>query len=533
MNLFQHIRRDLPASIVVFFVAVPLCLGIALASGVPLFAGVIAGIIGGILVGSLSGSPLGVSGPAAGLIVIVVAAIESLGFPAFLAAVVIAGVFQIILGVLRCGVIAYFFPSSVIKGMLCGIGVIIIMKQIPHAVGHDSDPEGQLAFQQPDGDTTLSSFESMMNDLTREAILMSAICLGILILWDQVLSKKSKIFRIIQGPLVAVAFGIIYQVVMSKVAPDWAFTEKHLVTVPVVDGLAGFKELMTFPDFGALGDYRVWTTAFTLAIVASLETLLCVEATDKMDPERRVTPTNRELIAQGCGNIASGMIGGLPVTQVIVRSSANIQSGARTKMSAILHGVFLLIAVGLLPTLLNLVPLSVLASILLVVGYKLAKPALFINMFKAGWGQFVPFIVTILGIVFTDLLVGIGLGLGVAVAMLLFRSYKNSHFLHMKESEEPGRGHVVRMRLAEEVTFFNRATVLTTLGNIPDNSHVTIDASETVYLDDDVVELIAEFCESAPRRGIEVEYIEAPDTDPRARKVITQEEEKPEVGAAS
>ena len=378
--MFSNLRQDLPASVVVFFVAVPLCLGIALASGAPLFSGLIAGIIGGTVVGSISRSQLGVSGPAAGLAVIVLAAIGELGFEAFLVAVVLAGVIQILLGLARSGFIAYFFPSSVIKGMLAGIGVIIILKQIPHALGHDSDPEGQLAFQQPDGDTTVSALSSMLGDFQLGAIVISALSLAILIFWETVLGKKSKLFRIVQGPLVAVVFGIVFQLMASRFFPSLALDPSHLVSVPVADSLGGFFKLFTFPDWSRLTDQAIYMTALTLAIVASLETLLCVEATDKLDPQKRVTPTNRELIAQGCGNCVSGMIGGLPITQVIVRSSANIQSGAQTKISAILHGVLLLVFVMFLPGILNLVPLAVLASILFVVGYKLARPAVIMSM---------------------------------------------------------------------------------------------------------------------------------------------------------
>ncbi|MCA8961361.1 MAG: SulP family inorganic anion transporter [Planctomycetes bacterium] len=506
MNLLAHARKDMPASVVVFFVAVPLCLGIALASGAPLFSGLISGIIGGILVGAISRSQLGVSGPAAGLAVIVLAAIGNLGFEAFLLAVALAGLIQVAMGLARCGFIAHFFPSSVIKGMLAGIGVIIVLKQFPHALGHDSDPEGDLAFVQPDGETTLSSFSAMIGDFQISAIVISIVSLAILITWDTVLAKRSRIFRLVQGPLVAVAFGIVYQLVCASFFPSLALQRDHLVNVPVAEGLAGFAGLFTFPDWSRIGDAAVLTTAVTLAVVASLETLLCVEATDKLDPEKRVTPTNRELIAQGCGNFVAGLVGGLPVTQVIVRSSANIQSGARTKLSAILHGVLLLFFVLVLPGVLNLIPLAVLASILLVVGYKLARPEIFLAMFRGGMQQFAPFLLTVLGIVFTDLLTGIGLGMALAILLILRQSYRNSHFLHLEEYDAPNTPHRVTMTLAEELTFLNRGAIVRALSSISDGSHVTIDASATQYMDEDIREVIQEFRDTADRRSITVEW---------------------------
>ena len=505
MTLFQNLKQDLPASIVVFFVAVPLCLGIALASGAPLFSGLIAGIIGGIIVGSLSGSSLGVSGPAAGLAVIVLAAIGELGFEAFLVSVVLAGFIQIALGLARAGFIAYFFPSSVIKGMLAGIGIIIILKQIPHAFGHDSDPEGDMAFHQPDGETTFSSIAAMLGDFQMGAIVITIISMAILIFWETVLVKRAKIFQLIQGPLVAVIFGICFQLMATKFFPKLALDASHLVNVPVASGISGVVELFTFPDWSRLMDSAVIITAATLAIVASLETLLCVEATDKLDPQKRITPTNRELLAQGCGNCISGFIGGLPITQVIVRSSANIQSGARSKLSAILHGIFLLISVLLLPGLLNIIPLAVLASILFVVGYKLAKPSLFKQIYDSGMDQFLPFIVTILGIVFTDLLLGIGLGMLCALIIILRRNYLDSFEVKIEDHESPDHTHKVTFKLAEEVSFLSRAAVVKSLSNIPDGSHVTFDITDNRHMDADIKELIEEFRNTAQYRSITVE----------------------------
>ncbi len=402
--MFKHLKNDLPASIVVFFVALPLCLGIALASGAPLFSGLIAGIIGGVVVGALSGSKIGVSGPAAGLAAIVLTAIGTLGgYENFLVAVVLGGIIQLVFGLLRLGIIGYYFPSSVIKGMLTGIGIIIILKQIPHFFGYDAEPEGADSFLEASGENTFSAILNIIDNITPGSLLIGVIGLAILLLWSNVLSKKGKIFQLIQGPLVAVVVGIIFYV-LTQDNSSLAIQTTHLVSVPVPDDFSSFLGQFSFPNFSVITNPEVWVVGFTIALVASLETLLCVEATDKLDPHKNVTPTNRELLAQGTGNIISGMIGGLPITQVIVRSSANIQSGGRTKMSAIIHGFLLLISVILIPKLLNMIPLSVLAAILLIVGYKLAKPSLFKTMYNLGWKQFLPFIVTVAGIVFTEII---------------------------------------------------------------------------------------------------------------------------------
>src|SRR5210317_188181 len=394
-NPFANLKQDVPSALVVFLVALPLCLGIALASGAPLFSGLIAGIVGGIVVGSISKSAQGVSGPAAGLAVIVLVAIQDLGsFDIFLLAVVLAGVFQILLGVVRAGVIGYYFPSSVIKGMLSGIGIIIFLKQIPHAFGYDADPEGDFAFVQHDGHNTFSEFKYMLEAISPSATLIAGLGLLILIIWERPFMKKLSFTTIVQGPLVAVVTGILLKLYFDG-KEGWELAGDHLVSIPVTEGLSGFIGQFTTPDFSAFLNPAIYTIGVTMAVVASLETLLCVEATDKLDPYKRVTPTNRELLAQGAGNIVSGLVGGLPITQVIVRSSANIQSGVRTKNSAILHGILLLLSVALFGSLLNLVPLAVLASILFIVGYKLAKPALFREMARLGPAQFGPFMVTI------------------------------------------------------------------------------------------------------------------------------------------
>ncbi|GLB48346.1 SulP family inorganic anion transporter [Neptunitalea lumnitzerae] len=501
--MFKTLKNDIPASIIVFFVALPLCLGIALVSEAPPFAGLIAGIVGGVVVGSLSGSSLGVSGPAAGLAAIVAAAILKLGYENFLVAVVLAGIIQLVFGIIKAGVIGYYFPNSVIKGMLTGIGILIILKEIPHFFGYDKDPEGDWEFIQVDGENTLSEILSAVNHISPGATLVGIIALLILILWSTVLAKKSKIFQLIQGPLVAVVVGILLFNVFQgnnllAIAPN------HLVRVPVPEGIDSFLGQFSFPNFDALGNKEVYIVAFTIALVASLETLLSVEATDKIDPEKRVTPTNRELLAQGTGNIVSGLIGGLPITQVIVRSSANIQSNAKSKMSAILHGFLLLISVILIPKLLNMIPLSALAAVLFVVGYKLAKPSLFVTMWKAGRKQFLPFIVTIVLIVFKDLLWGIGVGLAIGVLIVLVKSYRNSHFLHKKESADH---HHFTMRLAEEVTFFNKGAILRELESIPEHSFLELDVRGTKYLDNDIVEILEDFSYKAKARNIHIKLI--------------------------
>ena len=507
--MFKYLKNDLPASIVVFFVALPLCLGIALASGAPLFSGLIAGIVGGIFVGALSGSQIGVSGPAAGLAAIVLAAIASLGYENFLVAVVLGGAIQLLFGIFRLGIIGYYFPSSVIKGMLTGIGIIIILKQIPYFFGFDKDPEGDFAFFQIDGENTFSEIFNTISGIISGnfsvgATLVALLAMIILILWSNVLSKKGKFFQLVQGPLVAVAAGIIFYLVTK--GTSLGITEEHLVAVPVPDGFDSFIGQFSFPNFGAITNPEVWITAFTIALVASLETLLCVEATDKLDPEKRVTPTNRELLAQGSGNIVSGLIGGIPITQVIVRSSANIQSGGRTKLSAIVHGFFLLISVMLIPTLLNKIPLSVLAAILFIVGYKLAKPKLFKTMYQLGWKQFLPFIVTVLIIVFKDLLWGIGIGLAVGIIVILIKSYQNSHFLHIEENHS-GEKDLVKMTLAEEVTFFNKGAILKEFNNLPEGAYLELDVRKTRYLDNDIIEILEDFSTKAKNKNIDIKLI--------------------------
>lgn len=504
-GIFQNLKNDLPASIVVFLVAVPLCLGIALASGAPLFSGIIAGIIGGIVVGALSGSQLGVSGPAAGLAVIVLTAIQELGaFEIFLTAVVIGGFFQLLLGYAKAGIIGYYFPSSVIKGMLSGIGIIIILKQIPHAFGYDKDYEGSVSFAQPDGHNTLSELYYMFEAVSPGAVIISVLSMIVLILWEQPFMKRISLFKIIQGPLVVVALGIFLNILFQNMA-SISLRADQVVAIPVAESIGGFFSQFTFPDFSQITNPAIWITGITIAVVASLETLLCLEATDKLDPMKRVTPANQELKAQGIGNMFSGLVGGLPITQVIVRSSTNIQSGGRTKMSAIFHGVILLGCAMAIPKVLNLIPLASLAAILFLVGYKLAKPTLFKEMYNLGKAHFIPFMVTILGIVFTDLLKGIGMGLAVAIFYILYNNYKKPFVF---KTEKHINDREIRIELAEDVTFINKAGIQRVLSQIPDGSKVVIDTSKSINIDHDVWEIMNEFKTNAQFRDIDLEIIE-------------------------
>jgi len=498
-------KNDLAASIIVFLVALPLCLGIALASGAPLMSGIVAGIIGGIAVGYFSGSALGVSGPAAGLVVIVIGAITSLGFEAFLLAVVIAGAIQIGLGYLKAGIIAYYFPSSVIKGMLSAIGIIIILKQLPHTVGYDNDYPGDINFLQADGFNTFSEILHMMNFISPGAVLISTISILILIFWERPFMKKFAFTQFVQGPLVVVILGIVLNQLFQSIT-TLAISTENMVRLPEIGSLAGFFNQFTFPDFSQWKNPLIYSTAITLAIVASIETLLCVEATDKLDPRKRITPTNQELRAQGIGNILSGLIGGLPVTQVIVRSSANIQSGAKTKWSTIMHGFILLITLVSIPGILNMIPLASLAAILIMVGYKLAKPSVLREMLKQRKSQYIPFFVTIIGIVFTDLLIGITLGMVVGIFHILYKNYKIP-FLVRSQNGDPKH---IRLELSQDVSFLNKASIMKTLNNLPAGSQITIDSSKAIHVDQDVLEILNDFKENAKHKDIELHMIKTP-----------------------
>lgn len=497
-SLFGHLKSDLSSSIVVFLVAVPLCLGIALASGAPFFSGLIAGIVGGIVIGSLSNSQLSVSGPAAGLTAIVLTAITRLGaFEIFLCAVVAAGLLQLALGFIRAGSIANYFPGSVIKGMLTGIGIIIILKQIPHAFGYDKDAEGSQAFVGPDGNTMFTALLEPLTKIHYGVTIITMVSLALLILWEKPFMKK---FGAVPGALVAVAVSILLNFVFTAVVPSLRVGGEHLVQIPVPGNMSEFVGLFQFPDFSRMFTGDVFLTAVTLATVASVETLLCIEAVDKMDPQRRITNPNRELKAQGVGNIISGLLGGLPVTSVIVRSTANLNAGAKTKLSAILHGVLILVCVLLIPGILNMIPLGALAAILLMTGYKLAKISIFKQMFANGKYQWIPFLITVIAVVRFDLLTGVGLGLVASIVAILYGNLKNSYYFHQKKHQD---GELIHIRLSEEVSFLNKASIKLTLDHLPENSTVLIDATASHYIDFDVLELIKEFKEvKAPLKNI-------------------------------
>jgi MFS superfamily sulfate permease-like transporter len=506
---FNKIKNDLAASLVVFLVALPLCLGLGLAStGRPdlVFSGIIAGIVGGIVVGAFSGSALGVSGPAAGLVVIVLGALNSLGsFDVLLLAIFISGVIQLAAGFMQAGIIGYYFPSSVIKGMLAAIGLTLILKEMPHALGYDKDFIGDFALEQSDGHNTFSELYYAFIYNSAGAIIISVISLTILILMEKPFIKKVSLFKFLPGPLFVVIAGIALNHLFASVNPDWVLSGEHLVQLPTASSIGEFFSFFSFPDFSAWNNPKVYFVALTLAGVASIETLLCVEATDKLDPQKRNTPTNRELKAQGIGNMISGLIGGLPITQVIVRSSANMNAEATSKASTILHGVILLISAIFIPHVLNLIPLATLAAILLMVGYKLSRIELYKNMYRIGWDQFIPFMATIIGILATDLLKGIGIGMAFAIFFILRTNFRHSY--QYKKEMRPD-GEIIKLRLSEEVTFLNKASIQKSLDDAPDNSRIVIDGTQSVDVDHDVLEIIQEFkLHRAPHRNIRVETI--------------------------
>jgi MFS superfamily sulfate permease-like transporter len=498
-NPLTNFRHDLPASIVVFLVALPLCLGVALASGAPLFAGVIAGVVGGIVVGSFSGSALSVSGPAAGLTTIVLASITSIGsFDAFLTTVVLAGLIQFILGLVRAGSVGNYFPSSVIKGMLAAIGLILILKQIPHAVGYDKDFEGDESFFQADGENTFTEIINAFQFVDFGAVIIFVVALAILILWERPFVRKQAFSTIVPAPLLVVLSGIIINQFFLGAFPSVAIEEEHLVSLPVSTDIASFIAQFNLPDFTAIQQFLTWKIAFTIAIVASLESLLSIDAVDKLDPYKRTSPLNSELKAQGIANMVSGLIGGLPVTAVIVRSSANVAAGARTKTSAITHGLLLLVTAFLIPGLLNKIPLACLAAILIMVGYKLAKPSLILSMYQKGKDQFIPFAVTVLAILLSDLLIGITIGILVGLFFVLKTNFHRALF----SVSENGN---YLIRLTKDVSFLNKALLRETFKEIPEGSKVIIDGSRSAFIDQDILETINDFRESAINRDISVE----------------------------
>ena len=498
----SSIKADVLSSIVVFLVALPLCLGVALASGAPLLSGIISGVIGGIIVGILSKSQTSVSGPAAGLAAVVLASITQLGsFEIFLTAVIFAGLIQLIMGIVKAGFIANYIPNNVIKGLLAAIGIILILKQIPHAIGFDRDAEDDFTFFQKDGENTFSELLSAVNFITPGAIIISSISIFILVFWDKILGKKVKF---IPASLFVVLLGVLLNLGFQNYFPSLAVQASHLVNIPTLDtnNLGSFLHV---PSWSNLGNHHVWMVAFTIAIIASLETLLNIEAVDKIDPLKRESNPNKELIAQGVGNIFAGFLGGIPITSVIVRSSVNIQSGNKTKLSSILHGVFMLLSVIALSPVLNLIPLASLAAILIMTGYKLAKLSIFKEMYQKGWEQFIPFVVTIITIVFTDLLIGVVVGLLISIFYLLRSNFLNPF---VKEKNKLHIGEVVKLELPNQVSFFNKASIKEALWAVPQNTKVLIDASYSDYIDNDVLELIDDYKNVvAPENNIQLNIL--------------------------
>jgi MFS superfamily sulfate permease-like transporter len=489
---------DFPSSIVVFLVALPLCLGIALASNAPLFSGIIAGIVGGIVIGFLSGSQLSVSGPAAGLTAIVAAAILKLPtFETFLLAVVICGALQVVLGFVKAGVIGDYVPNCVIKGMLAAIGVILILKQFPHLVGYDANYVGDESFKQANNENTFSGIVNSVKYITPVAVLIGLVGLVFQFAWEKFTAKKKGFIKIIPAPLIVVLVAIAINQ-LFKNGSEYAIDPKHMVSIPIAQSTGEFFSFFTSPDFNGFLNTDVWIAGVTLALVASLETLLSIEAIDDLDPYQRVTNKERELKAQGIGNMISGLIGGLPITSVIVRSSANVNAGARSKMSAIYHGVLLLLCVALIPGLLNFIPKSALASVLIYTGYKLAKPALFRAYYKKGWDQFLPFVITIIAILLTDLLIGVLIGIGVGLFFIIRSNFKTSVFIVHDQNK-----YLIRLR--KDVSFLNKPIIKNKLEEIPENASVLIDASRADFIDKDIIEVIEDFTIHAPLKNIRVE----------------------------
>jgi MFS superfamily sulfate permease-like transporter len=504
--LFDTWRDDVPASVVVFLVALPLCLGVALASGAPLLSGVIAGIVGGIVVGAASGSQLMVSGPAAGLTAIVLTGIAQVGgFPRFLPAVILGGTLQVILGAARAGVIGYYFPSSVIKGMLAAIGLTLILKQIPHAVGYDGDYEGDFSFIDPSGDNTFGAIGHALQQVQPGAIAAALLGVALMVIWPRSPMRRLKLFP---APLAVVGVGIGLNELLLAVAPDWAIRGTHLVSLPTT-GMSGVLQQVARPDWSALGDPAVWTLAVTLGIVASLESLLSLEATNKLDPEKRDAPANRELLAQGLGNMVSGLLGGLPVTGVIVRSSANVDAGARSRLSALLHGGLLIVAVLLLAPFLNRIPLAALAAVLLVTGFKLTTPALWKSAWHLGWSHFIPFAVTIIAILFTDLLRGIAVGLVVGIAYIVAEHMRRPALVRVS----PPEAILTRYQLPDQLTFLSKAGISRELESLPPGCRVEIDGRRTTRYDYDALEALLAFRETARARNIDYRLVGIPVVD--------------------
>lgn len=494
----RNLRFDLPAGLVVFLVALPLCLGVALASNAPLLSGLVAGVIGGLLVPLISRAPLSVSGPAAGLAAIVASGVDSLGsFSAFATAVVLAGAMQILLGLLRGGVVASFIPNAVIRGMLAAIGVLLILKQFPHALGYDAEAHRGTSYAMTDSPEAFSQIGRTFAFLEVGAIAISAVSIALLVAFERV--KALRELRWLPGALAVVLVGTAMNELFVRFVPSLALGDRHLVSVPTADSVSGLLGEFSFADLGAVSDPRVLTMAVTLAIVASLETLLSLEAIDKLDPFKRRSDPDRELLAQGLANAASGLLGGLPITSVIVRSSANVNAGGRTRVAAFVHGALLAFSVLLAGAWLNRIPLAALATILLVTGYKLAKPSLFRSMYDLGMRQFVPFVVTILAIVLTDLLRGIVVGIVLGILNTI-RSSMSGAFEVIEEREG-----VRRLRFLKDIHFFHKAAILEALEAIPEKTWLTVDRGLADFVERDVVEMLCEFQQAASTHGVRLD----------------------------
>lgn len=514
-DYIKNFPKDFAASVVVLLVAIPLCLGIALASNAPLFSGLIAGVMGGIVVGLASKSHLSVSGPAAGLTAIVAVAITTLpSFESFLAAVVICGILQILLGFAKAGIIGDYIPNSVIKGMLAAIGIILILKQLPHLVGYDADYDGDQAFLQSNNENTFSAIFISLKHIAPVAALIGILCLVFYFTWEKITGGKKGIIKIIPAPLIVVLMGIGINETVKFLYPSVAISGNHLVNIPVARSPQEFFSFFSFPDWDSVFNSNVIIIGITLALVASLESILSVEAVDDLDPYQRVTPANRELKAQGLGNILSGLAGGLPVTSVIVRSSANVNAGAKTKMSTIYHGILMLLSVALLPSMLNLVPNAALAAILIFTGYKLAKPSLFKAFYRKGWNQFLPFLITILAILLTDLLKGVVIGIGAGLFFVIRSNFKSAVLIIKDE-----RKYLVRLQ--KNVSFLNKPIIKNQLEKVQEGSYVIIDASKAIFIDHDVIETIEDFALHAPLKNIRVEIKRHKNKPVRFSKKIT------------
>jgi MFS superfamily sulfate permease-like transporter len=497
--------EDLRSGLVVFLVALPLCLGVALASKAPVISGLFAGTIGGIVIGIISNSHISVSGPAAGLTAVMAASLATLNsYHLLVLAVFIAGFIQLIFGFLRAGSISNYIPSAAIKGMLFGIGIILIIKQIPHFFGYDNDPEGDLDFFQVDGENSFSEMINALNFICPPSLIVGILSIAILLVWEFKCVKSHRILKQIPAPLLVVAMGITCAWLFSKYGGVWIIDRQHMVDFPEPLKATNWHSLFFWPDFNGFKNPAVYKIAFVIAAVASIETLLCIEAVDKLDPKKNITNTNRELVAQGIGNMVSGLIGGLPVTSVIVRSSANLNAGAKTKWSTIIHGILLAVTMVFIPGILMMIPNSCLAAILIVTGYKLARISIFVSVYREGWKYFLPFATTIITMLFSDLLIGIGCGMIVSFIFILLENMAIP--FEVDEENFEGKKHTL-VRVSQHITFLHKGRFANTLKNLPENSILTVDARKTTYMDRDVTELLNEFQSRAKQKNIQTHYI--------------------------